>query len=471
MLSQIVLARLLGPGQFGLFALGLTIIQITSIFALFGMHNGVVRFATPYWPENNIKFKSVVFQVLIITLLASSLIGVGLFGFAPALAGYFKNPDLSWVIRLFATGLPFIAGLRVAGASSRISKNMRFSVLSEEIIQPIINLVLILSFYWVGWRLFGAVAADVVSYLIAFLFALYFLRLLYPQAVSAAYKYQPITKAVIVFSLPTVFTGMFTLLINQVDRLFIGYYRPEVEIGIYQAISQTSMVFIVIMHAFNVILTPMIADLFHKNQLKRLDELYKISTKWGLYLSIPVFLIICFASQELIYVVFGVKYLSGTLPLIILTTAQLINVATGAVGFLLIMTGRQNQWLIISSIMLVADVILNLTLTPRYGMVGAAIATGSAVSGLFIIGLLQVKREHGLWPYDRRFVKGIVSALITVLALILLKIVDIPSMGINLIMTIVLSVGVFGVLLWRLGLDREDEEFIGLIRRRLPVLP
>lgn len=467
MISQIVLARFLGPEQFGLYALGMTIIQIISILALFGMHNGVVRFATPYWLENNIKFKSIILQVLLISLFVSGVIGIGIFYFASTISLYFKNPSLTPVIRLFTISLPLLSGLSVASASTRISKKMQFSVLSEEIIHPTINLILIVLFYILGWKLFGAITANIISYFVAFVCTLYFLKLLYPQAMSAAIKYQPIMKSIFLFSLPTTFTGIFTLSINRVDRLFIGFYRPEAEIGIYQAISQSSVIFIVILTAFNAILTPMIVDLFYKNKLTRLEELYKISTKWGLYFSIPAFLVICFAPKDIIYVLYGPEYMSGSISLLILTIAQFINVATGAVGILLIMTGRQNHWFLITSLMLVLDVILNILLTPRYGMIGAAIATGCAVSGLFLLGLFQVKRELGIWPYDRRFIKGMNSTIITILALILLNQFDFPKPAVSLIFTITVSVGVFAGFLLIFGLDLEDMEFVRSIKTRL----
>src|SRR6056297_532496 len=43
-ISQIFFARFLGPDQYGIFALGLTILQVGGLIAVFGLPNGLNRF-------------------------------------------------------------------------------------------------------------------------------------------------------------------------------------------------------------------------------------------------------------------------------------------------------------------------------------------------------------------------------------------------------------------------------------------
>ena len=73
----------------------------------------------------------------------------------------------------------------------------------------------------------------------------------------------------------------------------------------------------------------------------------------------------------------------------------------------------------------------------------------------------------GIWPYDRRYRKGLLATALAAGALFLLGIVDIGSPTITLLLTLVISSGVFGTTLLLLGLDAEDREFIRLIQARL----
>ena len=115
------------------------------------------------------------------------------------------------------------------------------------------------------------------------------------------------------FSLPTSLAGIFTILTLRVDRILVGRFLQASEVGVYQAATQAAMLSAVVLGAFNAIFSPMIARLYHGGQSKRLRELYKISTKWGLYVSLPLFLVIVVAPQEVMSSVFGEAYAEESL--------------------------------------------------------------------------------------------------------------------------------------------------------------
>jgi O-antigen/teichoic acid export membrane protein len=221
------------------------------------------------------------------------------------------------------------------------------------------------------------------------------------------------------------------------------------------------------MGAFGATFTPMISALYANKEMKQLDELFKVSTKWGLYCILPLFLAICFASREVMTVVFDPRYASGSPLLAILAAGQLVNVGTGAVGILLVMTGHQNRWLMTSAAMLCMNVVLTLLLVPRLGLVGGALSAALALGGLYILGLIHVKRSLGLWPYDRRYWKGLVATVSVIAALYLLNSLDITSATLDVSLTLMTSCGVFAAVLLLQGLDDEDSRFLRLVQRRL----
>jgi O-antigen/teichoic acid export membrane protein len=246
----------------------------------------------------------------------------------------------------------------------------------------------------------------------------------------------------------------------------VGYFRAAAEVGIYQAVSTSSILFSTILGGFVTIFSPMIVDLYQENRTDELNELFKVSTKWVFYLSIPPFLVMCLTPQDFISVVFGPKYVDGYLPLIILVVGQLINAGAGAVHIIMVMTGQQKRWLLTTGTVLVLNVVLNWVLIPKLGLTGAALASAVSVVGLSIVGLLQVRRHVGLWPYDIRYVKGLLSAVLAVGALLLLHLADIDSSLINLAASCAISFGLFSLALILLGLDTEDRDLVQLVRTR-----
>ena len=466
-LGQVTLARLLGPEGFGLYAIVWTMLRMAGLLATLGLDKGVIRYASLYWQKDSPRLKGVLLQSIGLAIFSGLLIGSSLYFAAPWLAEQvFRKPDLVHVIRWFSPAFLLYSGLKVAAAATRASQRMRFAVYAEEVTQPLANLLLILTFYLIGWGLFGAVAASVSSFGIALILSLYYVRHIFPEAFSPKINLTLVTRDLIAFSLPTSLAGTFSMSIVWVGQLLVGYFLPAGEVGVYQAISQSSIVFATILSAVGSIFAPMIADLYHKGETERLQELFKVSTKWGLYLSLPLFLVICFASREVITVVFGPRYESGSLPLVILATGQFIGVGIGAVGLLLVMSGHQNRWLLATATMLFASIALNVLLVPRLGLSGAALATACTLGGMFSLGLLQVKHCLGIWPYDRRYLKGLLAAMLATGTLMLLQRVDVDSPAVSLSLTLMISGGVFGIALLILGLDTEDQGFIRLIQTR-----
>ncbi len=99
-------------------------------------------------------------------------------------------------------------------------------------------------------------------------------------------------------------------------------------------------------------------------------------------------------------------------------------------------------------------------------MIGAAIATAVTVGGLFTISLLIVHHSLRLWPYDRRYLKGILAALGAAVLLLGVRLLALPPLPNLLLVALTATAGFFGLLLW-FGLDPEDREFIGLLMRRV----
>jgi O-antigen/teichoic acid export membrane protein len=467
-LGQVALARFLGPEAFGLYAIGWTILRMAGLVSPLGLNRGVIRYASLYWRADASKLKGVLLHSLGLAALSGLLIGGILYLSAPWLAEHvFKKPDLLSVIRWLAPAFLFYAGLRVATAATTVSKRMIYSFYAFDLLQPASNLFLILVCYLVGWRLLGTVAAAVISFGLACILALYYVKQLFPEAFSSQIKSASVAKDLLLFSLPSSLAGVFTMFLIWVDRLMVSSFCPAAEVGIYNAASQSSIFFAIVLNAFDAIFSPMIADLHHKNDMKRLEELFRISTKWGVYISIPTFLTMCFAPKELMAFVFGARYESGWLPMLILAIGQMINIGTGSIGQLLVMTGNQKRWFTSSGSMLFTNIALLWIFIPRWGLAGAAFATACALGGLFFLGLMQVKNILGLWPYDTRYLKGLLATCITVAVLMLLHFAKVASPVLHLAITLATSVGVFGATLLLLGLDSEDKEFFHVMRARL----
>lgn len=463
---QVLLARFLGPALFGVYAIGWSALRVTGTLSMFGLHNGVTRFAAVEWKEHPARAKTTVRRSVVLAMMFGCLTGLGLFLLAPWLENsVFEMPGLAGVLRLVAVALPLVSGSQVAASAIRASQKMRYSILAEDLIQPAANLLLVLALLALGAGLNGAMLALGLAFACSLGASVGYLRRLLPQSTGRPDQVVSVG-ALLAYSLPTAMAGTLGNYMPLVDRFFLGALRTDAEVGTYQVVSQFPIPFIILLTAFNVVLAPMAADLYHRGSHDELHRLFRISTKWGLYLSLPYFLLIVFAGKELILLVFGPAYLPGHQPLMILATAGLFNVGTGAVGILLTMTGHQKRWLAITGVSLVANVGLNLVLVPRFGMVGAAFATGLSMSAMMLVGVAQVWSVLRLWAYDRRYLKGAVAGLATAAALAALRLVGGEPSALRLLVAAAVAGGVFLGALLLLGLDGEDRHFLEMVTTR-----
>lgn len=466
-LTQIFLARKLGPDGFGLYALGWTVIRMVGSISMLGLDFGVIRFGAANFREKGFAFRASIRQSLGLATLSGFLSAMILFAIASRLANWLTSVSLIPILQLSALGLFFFILFRLTAAATVVTQKMIYSVGLKEFVQPLSNIGFVLFFAWLGWGPIGALFALSLSFLVAFFAGLFLLKHLLPELFYQADSVPWLVKPLLAFSIPVAFTTLFSLNILWVDRLIVGVLGTNADLGIYQAVSQSSLVFASILTSMNVIFVPMIADLLELKKNRHLETLFRVSTKWGLYISFPLAFILLLKPETFLIVAFGSDYGGAFRTLQILTIAQLINVATGAINLILIMGGYQIFWMLISASMLLMNVVVGIVLVPRLGIEGAAWGTVVAMLGLGLGGLFYTKRKLNMWPYDRRYLKGITAILFALIGGLLINNWQLPSLVLELGVTSIVICALFFIGLLLLGIDDEDWIFIDVVKSRV----
>lgn len=460
-LSSILAARLLGPTSFGLYAIGWTLLRFLSLIFPLGMDRALLFFGPQYINKDLGKFKGTITSALIIAIISAIVFGTALFFLSPWLStSLYQKTELIPVFRLFSFAFPVISLLTVATAASRVSQNMKLSVLIQDLGQPLLCLIFIVIFYLIKLDLNGVIYSEILSFAIAAVIATALLFRIFPSLRKIAANFEISPGRILSYSIPTAFAGAFSVYILWVDRIITGVLQPASENGIYQAASQISTIFMVISAGINLIVVPMFSDLFHKKDLRGVEEIYRISSKWGIYFSAPILIVLLTSPGDSIALLYGESYRGGLAALVILLIGQAINLFTGSINPLLIMAGQEKALFRISGITLVIAVLLNLLLIPTMGIIGAAISTSVCLSVLYLFALLWGKFKLGLWPYDKRIIKGFFAAAGASILVVLIKFA-IPFSGVySILIQAVISMVTFYSLLLLQKLDPEDHLFL-----------
>ena len=220
-----------------------------------GLQNGVLHFGARFWRQDEGGLRSVLTRTIGASFLIGCLVTLVLFLAAPWLmTDVFDEPEFTTAFRVFTLMLPFMGALRVAANATRISQRMQYSIAAEEIVQSILNIVLFALLYLLGWQLMGAVVSTVLSYVAALALALYFVRRLFRAAFRAPSRPAVTPRQMLAFSVPTSLADISGVIVSRADRLFLGFYWPSAEVGIYQAAAQIAIILAAILSAFNMIL-------------------------------------------------------------------------------------------------------------------------------------------------------------------------------------------------------------------------
>jgi len=412
LVSNFVLARLYGPKILGQFALVLATVNIISIFAIFGFNNGLVKYISRYRATKQTKRLNEIIKIAFIYGALFSLIGaILLFLLKDIVANnVFKDSGLvlcliygSWLIIPF-TLIKIFSGLYMG------FKQLQYPVISNEIISKIIFSTIIVVFALLNFKNTPIVIASslfaqifVVFYLIGKVYTLKidFKNILLGQ-IDNHLGEKKVKKEFLIYSSTLIFISFMNIILTRIDKVMLGIYMTSEIVGIYNIAATVAGLITFLLASSNMIFSSVISELYSVNKIKMLGNLYSTITKWIIILTLPVVISMIFFSNTILRF-FGEAYIIGSSALIILALGQMINAFVGANGFILSMCGHEKLLLINNISMAIINIIFNAILIPRFGILGAAIATGISIATINIVKVFEVKFLLGIIPYNKEY--------------------------------------------------------------------
>ena len=463
---HILLARVLGSASYGLYALGFSVTSIAQTVASLGLNQGIVRFCAMYRGKwDNPRIKGTFLPAIAISSLSSVLVATGLFAFSSLIAQrFFNKPELTGVLRIFALAIPFYTLTGIATSLTQSFKRIEYQTGVHQVFRPLVNIVLVVLAFLLGFRLAGAVYGFLACGALSLVLALYFACKVFPDIVSPL---RPVfeTKRLIRFSVPMFLAGFCYLTLIQTDRIMLGFFKESSEVGVYNAASIISRQLLLFFYPLVAIFLPMISDLYNKQQLQELERLLKTVSRWMLATSLPFGLIICIFSP-LIMNLFGTEFGAGWPVLLVLTFSQILFLSVGPEGEVLQMSGKQDLVLINTLVMVFVNIGLNIWLIPIWGKLGAAIATALSLSGIAIVQLIQVVRILNIHPLSIHYIKPLSSAVAAaVFGLGIRSFVGVSAISLIMATIAIFVVYALGVLI--LGLNRDDKLILRAVMKKL----
>jgi O-antigen/teichoic acid export membrane protein len=380
---NVVLARFLGADGAGIYFLALTLTTIATVFGRLGLDNALLRFtaagaAVGDWAEVKGVYRAGM-SVAVRAAIVATLLTAAAAGWLSHVA--FSKPELTGPLRWMALAIiPMVLALLHAELLKGL-KRIAESVLISGVSIPALSLVGLLVLA-PRWGISGAVWAYAAAGALTAVVAIWLWRRATPQGQGAQGSFA--RDRLLKTSLPLLWVKSMNMAMGWTATIVLGIWATSADVGIFNAASRTVLLGGLVLMAVNSIAAPKFAALYRQGDLKALNSLARNSAKLMIVIASPLLLVFTLAPGPVMRL-FGPEFVAGAPLLMVLAIGQFVNVATGSVGYLLIMTGHEKLMRNSVAIAAALNLALNLVLVPIAGAMGAAIATATSLATLNLV--------------------------------------------------------------------------------------
>jgi O-antigen/teichoic acid export membrane protein len=400
--SGLVIARVIGAGDYGVFNLARNLVDVAAIVTRLGLEIGLQRHfgEAVTQAERNRRcgilrpLRLIGFAVALLPIVAIT------FGLGHALeAVVYRYPGFEWILLCLALTLPFVTDLAILGGAYRGVLWVSRAVFAEAILLPTIRLAAIGALFVVGWRLWAVTAGTALASLLAAVFLAACARTDF-RAEKAAEANWPEARRVIRYSAVMAAAVLVTTLASTIDVLMLGRFATADALGRYSLIKTLLLLMGLIGGAFNQTTGALVAARHSQADPAGIARVLSATTRWVVFGTAPL-LAIFLAWGSSLTLLFGPSFIVSAGVTGWLAAGQFLRVVLAPPGWALSMTGKHTLELaILAGGLLVATVACALVV-PEYGALGAAIATCAATALTNLTRVLVVRRNLGALPLDR----------------------------------------------------------------------
>lgn len=399
-LTSLILARLLGRDQFGVYNFALAWLLLLITPTLFGMDRLLVRNVAAYRKDQDwaslrglLRFAprltGVLSVIVMVIALAAAWLTYDLTG-RPALLkadhAELAEPAL-YTLLITMLLLPIWTLLLQQQSAMQGLQHIIVSQFPEQVLYPILFLVAIGGVYLIAGKFESAQWAMLLRAITAVVALAASFFLLHRAIPKMIHQIEPAMNARLWLASALPFAinrGLFNL-DHEIDVLMLGALDSAEAVALY-TVSMRGVQFIgLVLLSINVALAPQIVNLYAEGNREQLQRLLTQSARLVLVGSLPIALVLMIGGRWFLSI-FGQEYSAAHTALILLSIGQVINVSTGSVALVLMMTQyeRKATWVLAFSVSL--HIALNVILIPLWSVEGAAVARMiSVVIGNFVM--------------------------------------------------------------------------------------
>ncbi|MGK7346823.1 MAG: flippase [Candidatus Nitrospinota bacterium M3_3B_026] len=401
---NLALARLLGVDGSGVFFLALTITTVSATLGCLGLGQTLMRFTAAYAPAGEWNKVAGAYRIGVRLAAGVSLsVTAAVVLAAPWLAGLFAEHSLAAPLRVMALGIFPLSMITIHAELLRGLKRARDSVLVMGVGVPFSALVL-LAMVRASFGVTGAAAAYTAAAMAVGLMGFFLWRRAAPGIRGVRGNFD--RRLLIETSLPIFWVSAVNIFNSAVGTVVLGIWADSAAVGVFNIAFRTAMLTGIFLVAINGLAAPKFAELHARRDFDALRKVARDAAKLVTLAAAPLQALFMLA-PGFVLGLFGPEFEDGAAALVIMSIGQFVNVATGSVGYLLMMSGNEKLLRNTTLAFAVVNIALAVALIPPLGVTGAALAAAVSLAGTHITSAILVYRRLAILtlPVPDRFLR------------------------------------------------------------------
>lgn len=396
MIIAVLLARILGSHGYGIFSYSVSLMVVLAISSMMGLEHVIIRYLPAYkekqlWGE----IKGLLRFAKTYAFIASCLVVFA----SLAIIFFFCKMEVDFRNTVYLTLfiVPIVVLVQVQQAVFRGLQYPGIGQIPEHLVYPIaFALFITIEFFLLHTNInaFNATLANLSGWVITFLMGRHFLIKRLPDKIhdsKAIYK-----RSLWAGMLPPL--AFFTIayqLFSRTPILILGILVEPSKVGIY-AVSTRASEFIECIYGAMTIAGASLFSTIHSRGDK--DILYQFTNRVVTIIflvTLPIYLTLMLAAPWFLSL-FGAEFVKGVTVMRILLTAFFLGSICGFVESKLSTMGYQRAVAVVVGVMAIVNIVLSFILIRKFGLIGAAIATGISVVLFKAILVVVLYRRTGI---------------------------------------------------------------------------
>ncbi|MFP9192180.1 flippase [Natronosalvus vescus] len=395
-LLLVLLARLLEPAEYGLLFLAIAVFGVLGVVSKLGIAKSGARYVAEYKERDPSQLPHILRTCLLYNLATIGIVVVALAvghqliadalgepALAPLLVlgiGYVVVESLKVYVRLVLQGFESI---QFAGTIYALDQASR--------------LVFAVTFVLLGFGALGALAGYILSFTLAAGIGLIVIYVHHYRPHRGEGAVEPgLRRRIAEYTAPLTATSTANVLDKQIDTVLVGFFLTPVAVSYYVLSKQIVHFVETPVKALGFTISPTFGAEKASGNSAHAARIYEQALIHTLLLYIPIAVGLVLVARPTIALIFGSEYLEAVVVLQVLSAYIVLQSITTLTSNSLDYLGRAKSRAIVKGVTAVMNVVLNVILIPRLGVVGAAVATVITYSLYTVANVVIIHQEFPL---------------------------------------------------------------------------